>query len=59
MSANLQFAYESAVEKFGKEAADQAAAASIEVFNTNALAGASNAECEAEQLAAFDAALHA
>jgi len=57
MSANLQSAYEAAVEKFGKEAADRAASASIEVFNTNALAGASNEECEAEQLAAFEAAL--
>ena len=57
MSANLQAAYDAAVEKFGAGAADQAAAASIEVFNTNALAGGSPDECEAEQLAAFGDAL--
>jgi len=59
MRADLQTAYESAVEKFGREVADRAAAASIEVFDTNALAGVSTEECEAEQLAAFEAALQA
>lgn len=58
MSATtLQAAYEAAVEEFGQEAADLAAAASVEAFNANALAGAAPEECEAEQLAAFEAAL--
>ncbi len=58
MSATtLKAAYESAVEEFGEEIAEQAAELSIEAFNTNAQAGFSDEECEAEQLAAFAQAL--
>ncbi len=56
-TTTLQAAYESAVEEFGEEIAKQAADISIEAFNTNAQAGFSDEECEAEQLAAFAQAL--
>lgn len=54
----LQAAYEAAVEAYGEEIALQAAAAGVEAFNSNALAGSDQAECEAEQIAAFESALH-
>ena len=58
MSTNtLQAAYIAAAEYFGEEAADKAAAEGVEAFNVNALAGASLEDCEAEQMAAFKAAL--
>jgi hypothetical protein len=57
MEAKLQAAYEAAVLKFGREAADRAAEESAATYNTNALAGFSPDECAAEQLAAFEAAL--
>jgi hypothetical protein len=54
---NLQQEYEIAVEKFGQEAADKAAEIGVAAYNTNAVAGLSQEECEAEQLAAFKAEL--
>lgn len=49
--------YESAVSEYGQEAADRAAQESIEAFNAAAIAGMTEEQCEAEQAAAFSAAL--
>lgn len=54
---DLNALYAAAVDSHGQQAADAAAAASIDVFNTNAMAGASQEACESEQAAAFIAAL--
>jgi hypothetical protein len=59
MTTNLQAAFDAAVAEFGQDLADKAAEQSVEAFNTTALAGASAEQCEAEQLAAFAAALTA
>lgn len=53
MSEKLNLAYEEAVKIYGQEKASEGAAESIEVFNTNALAGFDREYCESEQLAAF------
>lgn len=54
---NMQDLYEQAVAQYGKEQADRAAAISIEYYNANALAGLSETQCVAEQVAAFKNAL--
>jgi len=54
---DLNQLYNSAVDAHGQEAADAAAQCGIEAFNVNAIAGASIEQCEAEQEAAFLAAL--
>jgi hypothetical protein len=55
---NAQDLYEQAVDQYGQERADRAAAISIEYYNDNALAGFSLELCEAEQSAAFKEALN-
>lgn len=54
---DLNELYAVAVEQYGQEAAEQAAEAAIAAWNCNALAGFSQEVCEAEQVAAFNAAL--
>lgn len=58
MSNRLNDAYEKAVETHGQESADSAAQISIDVFNTNTIAGMSDKVCEDEQMVAFLGALN-
>ena len=53
----LNEAYEAAAAIVGSDAADEAARESIDAFNAACFSGLSMQECEAEQLAAFNAAL--
>lgn len=50
--------FSAAVESHGQEAAEKAAEASIDAYNTSAIAGLAEEFCDAEQLAAFEAALN-
>jgi hypothetical protein len=54
---NLNDLYDSAVAEYGQEAADMVAQESVEAFNSAAIAGMTEEQCEAEQSAAFSAAL--
>ncbi len=56
---DLNALYAAAVDSHGQARADAAAAASIEAYNTNAVGGLSQEACEAEQAAAFVAAMDA
>ena len=58
MKEDMIIAFETAVESHGQDAAEKAAEASIEAYNTAAIAGLPENACDAEQLAAFEAALN-
>jgi hypothetical protein len=55
---NLNSVFAAAVESHGQDAAEKAAEASIEAYNTAAIAGMSEEACESEQVAAFEVALN-
>lgn len=57
MTTELNDMYYKAVATHGQDAADEAAEASINAYNTNALAGFDQATCEKAQAAAFRDAL--
>jgi hypothetical protein len=54
-TTQLEALFSEAVEKFGLEIAEKAAAVGVEAYGTNALARKSEEVCIAEQIAAFNA----